>query len=640
MTAAAARPASVNVESRSVDLLFSTGAAVERRGYAPDGQYPKRGSWIERLSLPGADLARLVNGPLLAEHDASLAAVLGVVETVKRDASGLSARVRFSRGPRAEAVWSEVRDGIIRSVSCGYRVGKWAKLGNDDEGRPIFEAVLWEPVELSMVAIPADGQAQVRGTNDTSPFLTRSLPMTTLQANEGGEPASLHNRTGGAAAGGYAPVEDRSEATAEMTRAAVAAENVRVRGIQATARDLNLAGPADRAEIERLLDDGVDLPTAKRALINLAAQRSQESGNRVRVNDGVNVGGIDTRAAIVSAIGNRLNPNVELVRGAEVYTQMPMAQLAEVVEREAGRGSWLGRSSPGYMGTSDFASVLALGTETAIAQAYQALPPALLPVARKFTVADLQQFAVLRPTTAPKLLEVNEHGEIKSAPLEASFETMSAKTFARMVNLSRNLVLADRLEILSDYVGMSARSAANTLGDLLHTALVGSPVMSDGVNFYATGHGNVSATGTTLNLAALEAAFIAMRSQQNGSEGSANVVPRYLVVGPSRELAGLQLLATIAATEVSQVSPYGSQLSLIVEPRITDGSFYVLADPARTAALGYAVLSGTRKMSSRDGVPLVDIREGWAVLGLEIRTVMDAGSAPLDWRSAYRNLGN
>jgi hypothetical protein len=109
-------------------------------------------------------------------------------------------------------------------------------------------------------------------------------------------------------------------------------------------------------------------------------------------------------------------------------------------------------------------------------------------------------------------------------------------------------------------------------------------------------------------------------------------VPKYLVVGPQQETMAEQLLAEIAAATVADVNPFAKRLSLLVEPRITDNQWFIFADPAQLPVLEYSYLSSAQG-------PQMASREGWDVLGMEFRVVLDFGCGAVDWRGAYMNAG-
>lgn len=154
--------AEVRDDKRTVDLIFSTGAGVVRMDYWTGKRY------IEVLSMKPEHvrLERMNAGaPLLDSHSAwSVGDVLGTVErgTAKIDKGKGVVTVRFSKRESVKDIYEDVRDGIITSVSVGYRVHKFIEEQGKNEAIPTRTAIDWEPFEVSMVAMPADSGAKVR----------------------------------------------------------------------------------------------------------------------------------------------------------------------------------------------------------------------------------------------------------------------------------------------------------------------------------------------------------------------------------------------------------------------------------------------------------------------------------------------
>lgn len=153
----------IDAESRVVELVFSTGAPVMRFDWWTGKRF------IEKLSMKPEHirLERLNRGaPLLNTHSSwSLANQIGVVEDDSArivGGKGLS-KVRFSKRADVEPFYQDVRDRIIRNVSVGYMVHKYEETTGRDGSIPTRTAVDWEPYEISMVPMPADASAQVRG---------------------------------------------------------------------------------------------------------------------------------------------------------------------------------------------------------------------------------------------------------------------------------------------------------------------------------------------------------------------------------------------------------------------------------------------------------------------------------------------
>lgn len=142
--------AAVDSEARTVDLAFSSEQPVERWF----------GSEILDHSTSSIRLGRLMNGgPLLMDHDGR--DQVGVVESVEIGADRIGrAKVRFGRSARAEEVYQDVLDGIRSKISVGYMVHKMQLDGKsgDDE---IYRATDWEPLEVSIVSVPADASVGI-----------------------------------------------------------------------------------------------------------------------------------------------------------------------------------------------------------------------------------------------------------------------------------------------------------------------------------------------------------------------------------------------------------------------------------------------------------------------------------------------
>jgi phage head maturation protease len=68
----------------------------------------------------------------------------------------------MSRTPEVASLLQDLEDGIVRSVSLGYRVYKYVDITTPTDEMRILRAVDWEPMEVSLVSIPFDPLAQVR----------------------------------------------------------------------------------------------------------------------------------------------------------------------------------------------------------------------------------------------------------------------------------------------------------------------------------------------------------------------------------------------------------------------------------------------------------------------------------------------
>lgn len=163
--AAEVRAASYSETDNSVEVVWTTGAAVRRRDWRSGDYY----SEVLEVTPQAVRLDRLNAGaPFLDTHDDwSLRSVIGaVVPGSARIENGRGiARVTLSEAAGDADTVSKIRSGIIRNVSVGYaihRVEKTEYADADDEWR----VVDWEPMEISAVPIPADAGSQIRSKNE------------------------------------------------------------------------------------------------------------------------------------------------------------------------------------------------------------------------------------------------------------------------------------------------------------------------------------------------------------------------------------------------------------------------------------------------------------------------------------------
>lgn len=146
----------IDEEARTVEVAFSSEEPVPR--------------WFGDEVLdhsPGAMLeTRLQNGAaVLWNHDTDIQ--IGVVETASIDSDRRGrATLRFGRSARAEEIWADIVDGVIRHVSVGYFV-RAIKTEEREGERDKVTITEWEPYEISMVSVPADATVGVgRGAGE------------------------------------------------------------------------------------------------------------------------------------------------------------------------------------------------------------------------------------------------------------------------------------------------------------------------------------------------------------------------------------------------------------------------------------------------------------------------------------------
>lgn len=157
-------PATLKEDKRAFDVVWSAGAEVRRFDWMTGQRY------VEVLQVDDASvrLERLQSGaaPVLDSHGRwSLQDVIGVVEkgSVRIDGGKAYAQVRMSGREEVAGIVGDIRDGIIRNMSCGYVVHAFRE---EKRGETLYRVVTdWEPQELSFVPIGADADAGRRSAD-------------------------------------------------------------------------------------------------------------------------------------------------------------------------------------------------------------------------------------------------------------------------------------------------------------------------------------------------------------------------------------------------------------------------------------------------------------------------------------------
>lgn len=256
-TRAALQPQTYRDDTRTVELTWTTGATVRRFDFM-DGPY------LEELSVTpeSVRMDRLNGGaPLLANHNAySLDAVIGVVERAWIEGGEGRATVRFSERADVDPIIADVKAGILRNISVGYQVHNYeVDKPKERGGMPTYRATDWEPMELSIVTVPADASAQIRSAEALYPvsLTTRGDTMSELD----NEVAADEDQASPVVEESAKPALD-AEAIAKR---AIAEERQRIAGIRAIVKLAKL----DESVAESLIESGKPLDECRADVLRL-----------------------------------------------------------------------------------------------------------------------------------------------------------------------------------------------------------------------------------------------------------------------------------------------------------------------------------------------------------------------------------
>ncbi|MBA3010866.1 MAG: phage major capsid protein [Proteobacteria bacterium] len=132
-----------DIDSRTVEAVISSEYPVPRYD----------GNEILVHSSDAVDLSRAPLPLIIAHDDRTLP--VGIVESLRIENKELIGVLRFSKSQ--DAVWQDVQDGILRSLSVGYITNRIEPPENGE-----YRVTQWQPYECSLVAAPADPTAKIK----------------------------------------------------------------------------------------------------------------------------------------------------------------------------------------------------------------------------------------------------------------------------------------------------------------------------------------------------------------------------------------------------------------------------------------------------------------------------------------------
>ncbi|SDT42072.1 Mu-like prophage major head subunit gpT [Pseudomonas cedrina] len=647
---AAVREGSIDVEARTVELTWTTGAKGPRWNWDV-------GSYMEELEVSpeAVRMDRLNNGaPLLNSHKCDdLGDVIGVVERAWLEGEQGHALVRFSKRDDAEKIFQDVQDKILRKISVKYVVHRYQITEDIEEKLPTYRAVDWEPLELSVVPIAFDDGANIRSAATPAEYTGRRFP-TVFEVRSAIEPIVEPAAVPIIQEEVAMTEEEKRAADEKLRRESAEEERKRSLTIRTMARKV---GIDDEAVVDDLIARGVSVSDASAALIDAVAERQNKDQPNTRnsqptvVNGGQDVTILNAkRSAMQNALLHRCNASVVLEEAGREFRGMRLVDMArEFVEMAGGtaRGMTpqeLARAAlgcdrqavraAGMHSTSDFPLLLGSTVNRTLRDAYATAPQTWRPLGRQTTVPDFRAVTRAALGDIAALEQVKEHGEYKYGTLSEDGAPIKVAKFGKIIAITWETIVNDDLGALTRIPAALGNAAAATESNVVWALLLGNPNFADGVPFYDAGHGNLAASGGAINTTTLAAARASMRKQKSKAGEFLNLSPEYLVVGPDKELEAFQFTSTlyVPAKNADINDVRNASLTVIVDARITGNQWYLFAAPGGVDTFEYAYLEGEQ------GV-FTETREGFEVDGMEIKARLVFGAGWIDYRGAYKNPG-
>lgn len=608
----------VDTDSRTVELSFSS--------ETPYGRW--FGDEILCHDEECINLERFNNGlgTVLFNHDRD--AVVGHVEKVWLEDNRGKALARFDTDEQSETIFQKVQSGTLQGVSVGYAIYRYEVLEDEDtkstNGRfngPAYVVTDWEPLEISIVSVPADptvgvgrSAEEIHTSIDTQEDNTRMDQEKTLEVQE---------------VKSTEPVE--TGLTQADLQKAMEQERKRTSEITALFRDFDVEG-ADEAIVM-----GVSVDEARAMVMDQL--RARNKGVSVTMGEAESD---KFRAAAQDAVLMAAGiPVADAAPGANELRGYSMIELArESLQREnvkANFGDNMELARQAINSTSTFPAIMSNLANKSVMTGFNEAETTFQIWAGKGSNRDFKEAARVALSEAGNLELVPEGGQFQQDFLgEASARTKVA-TYGKLFSLTRQAIINDDLGLFSKIATKYGSAAKRLVNKMVYAQLTGNVKMQDNIALFDTKHGNVAGTGEALSVKAIAKAITAMR-RQKGITGDAtlNITPKYLVVPPELEMVAYQIVNSTAAVDgvnSGVVNPYKGRFVVVADAELTDpDAWYLVADATQHDTIEVTYLNGVE-------TPRLETRQGFDVDGIEYKVAFDCGVSALDFRGVYKNAG-
>lgn len=289
--------------------------------------------------------------------------------------------------------------------------------------------------------------------------------------------------------------------------------------------------------------------------------------------------------------------------------------------------------------SSDFPELLGGVARKALLKGYEEANETFHLWTRTGTLSDFRPARRVDLNTFGSLPLLPEGAEYTYGTVGERGETVVLATYGKKFAITRQAIINDDLDVFTRIPRLMGRAAIRTVGDLVYAVLTRNAALRDGIALFHADHANLL-TASAITTASVDAMQSAMALQALDGH-PLNIALKYLIVPVS--LKGAANLVLKSEYEVG-----GSDKRSNTVPNIVRDGFEVIADArldAHDKKAWYGAASGqlhdTIEVSYLDGnqTPYLEQQNAWNVDGAEFKVRIDAGVAPLDFRTLAKNPG-
>ena len=564
----------------------------------------------------------------------------------------------------------QVDEGTLTDVSIRYSIDKFRRTEDKKTGKVTLRAVKWTPQEGSIVSVPADPSVGVgRNLNNLNQETTKNEETTMSQENDD------KTKTGGGVV-----VEFETGRRAGLQEGA-AVERKRVSEINLMFDAPGFSGGGYDGLRKALIENGSDVEASRQALLAMAGGNPDQNeaiggapGKDTQQRTAATVSADETdkqydamRSAAEFKAGfieeGKTQPQIRKEINENPYGGLTLGEMARESLRidghdirglstydlvgyalnpnamPANRRSFVGQ------GTGNFAALVENIAAKSAMQGFNEAEETWREIVRIGQVSSFRQESRTDLSEFSDLDLVAENGEYKHGNMSDNREYIQASKYGKLFAITREVIVNDDMNSLSRIPMEMGRAAQRKIGDLVYAVLTTPATLRDGTAIFAAGRKNIITSGAAPSVTQLDAMknLMALQKGMNDAAHGQNIRMSKLIVPIALETTA-QVLAK-SANDPDQkstlkggggTSPNPFQgIQVVADARLDAASsaiYYGSADPGMHDTIEVAFLNGNQS-------PTLESRDGWTVDGIEYKTRLECGVAPLGFKGLVRNAG-
>jgi len=602
------------------------------------------------IDLAGLNLGRK-NQPILKDH--TFSQIVGHATNVRKDGNTVLVEgVCSGAGDAKYEVVASSQNGFPWQASVGVEVnrvveiadGKTVSVNGSEFTGPLYVARKAKLNEVSFVALGADENTSAKvaamAAEDIDIDIEEAEMSKEVEAAKAAEKVE------------DVKIVEKVEASKEVVN--VEASIKAMRDEQARISKINAACKDYPEVAEKAIAEGMSVEAAKAAMYDVLKARSASNVNAAYINTGA--GAQDTNVDVLTAAAcmstgaikaGKLENSFDekTLDAAHKLRNLGLKGLIEACIKAEGGYVSASMSSDTDLINAGFSTVslpnmLSNLANKSLLDAYQAKPSTATLLAERLSANDFKLNTGVQLGGVGLMEAVQGGGSIKSGTMSEESFTYRVNTKAKMIGITREMLINDDLSGFTRLAASLGQSAYNSRENDFWAL-----VLANTGSFFSSGNGNMLTGGDVLSIDGITAAekiFL----EQTGIDGTpANIMGRYLVVPPALAATARAIFTgqkVIGATSVIPdvniysgeyipvVTPYLSNLA--VNANASDTGWYLFSDTVK--AFGIAYLRGNE-------TPVVEeVTTSPEFLGRTWRAYFDYGVCQIDKRGAVFSEGD